>query len=506
MLRRLKEDVEGQLPKRMINNYFVKMEAEQRARYDEYNDLVAKLLHKAKHRPLSPDEMKKLQKFLSCMRIICDTPFILDPKCRIAPKIEELRAILADLLVDPTTKIIIFSEWERMLDLVKELADANHIEYAWHTGSVKQDKRRLDINRFKQDPNCRLFLSTDSGSVGLNLQAANVVINLDLPWNPAKLEQRIARAWRKHQTRPVQVVNLVSEDSIEHRMLHLLAQKQLLAKGVLEGTDDLKEMKLPSGRAAFIERMESLMGTATEQTPSETASPLAPEVPTPSTQMREELEQSGSRLDLLQRHRHPLTEDTTLLAVVDKDAATAKIQLQESLCKQANASTTQLEVLDRDTLLLLQRLAKAGIITFNKPDEILHASPAMGDSQKQIAEKHRLEAQRLLQLAAHKQRLASVLINSEFYAEVAAPLLIAMQHLVHAFAYLTNHGEELPEVILSARFIAAVLVAEHQLPKKSLLLWTRLNEKPVDLSAEDAIALLADSQELFKFVETSVTQ
>ena len=67
-------------------------------------------------------------------------------------------------------------------------------------------------SRFKQDPACRLFLSTDSGSVGLNLQVASAVVNVDLPWNPAKLEQRIARAWRKHQTRSVTVVNLVTED------------------------------------------------------------------------------------------------------------------------------------------------------------------------------------------------------------------------------------------------------------------------------------------------------
>ncbi len=59
-----------------------------------------------------------------------------------------------------------------------------------------------------------------------------MVINLDLPWNPAKLEQRIARAWRKYQTKPVNVANLVTEISIEHRMLHLLNQKQALADGV----------------------------------------------------------------------------------------------------------------------------------------------------------------------------------------------------------------------------------------------------------------------------------
>lgn len=391
-----------------------------------------------------------------------------------------------------------------MLQLVKVLAEANQLEYAWHTGSVKQDKRRSDINRFKQDPNCRLFLSTDSGSVGLNLQAANVVINLDLPWNPAKLEQRIARAWRKHQTRSVQVINLVCEHSIEHRMLHLLAQKQTLAKGVLDGFDDLKEMKLPSGRAAFIERMENLMGTAQ---PASEAQPAAakPATTMSSDQLRNWLfDQLGMRMDLLQRHRHPLTEETTLLAIVDKDALTIKIQLEDSLKNQLGLSSTQLEVLDRETLLILHRLAKAGIISFNKPDEVLHASPGMEESKKQIQEKHRVEAQRLLQLAAHKHRLVSVLINSEFYAEVAAPLLIALQHIIHAFAYLTNHGEAMPEAILSTRFITDVLVQQHQLPEKSLLMWTCLNEKPAELASAQAKALLTDSEQLFQFVQKYV--
>jgi SNF2 family DNA or RNA helicase len=97
------------------------------------------------------------------------------------------------------------------------------LDVAWHHGSVPQKRRRMEIRRFKEDPLCRLFLSSDAGSLGLNLQMASVVINLDLPWNPARLEQRIARAWRKHQTSPVRVINLVTEESIEHRMLGVLA-------------------------------------------------------------------------------------------------------------------------------------------------------------------------------------------------------------------------------------------------------------------------------------------
>ena len=103
-----------------------------------------------------------------------------------------------------------------MLELVREYAVTAGIEFAWHTGSVPQPQRRAEIRRFRDDPECRLFLSSESGGVGLNLQVADTVVNMDQPWNPARLEQRIARAWRKHQTRPVTVINLVSEYTIEH--------------------------------------------------------------------------------------------------------------------------------------------------------------------------------------------------------------------------------------------------------------------------------------------------
>ena len=259
MLRRRKSDVESELPGRTVKTYFVSMVEEQKLRYENYRAPAARLLAQAQRRPLMPKEFDRLQLLLACMRMICDTPAILDPTCRVSPKLEELEGILSDLLEEPARKIIVFSEWERMLELVRELATELGVEVAWHTGSVPQKRRRAEIVRFKQDPTCRLFLSTDSGSVGLNLQVATAVVNVDLPWNPAKLEQRIARAWRKNQTRSVTVVNLVCEDSIEHQILHLLGHKQALADGVLDGQGDLGALKMPSGRAAMIERMQAMM-------------------------------------------------------------------------------------------------------------------------------------------------------------------------------------------------------------------------------------------------------
>ena len=236
MIRRRKADVETELPERTNRQHFVPFSDEQKSRYADHELQVTRLASIAKRRPLTKQEHEKLQRELAMCRMICDTNYILDPEERACPKLAELEKILEECRDNAEVKVIVFSEWERMLELVRGLCQKLRLGYAWHTGSVPQRRRRGEINLFKSDPNCRVFLSTDSGSTGLNLQNASVVVNCDLPWNPARLEQRVARAWRKHQTRAVTVVNLVAENTIEHRMLHTLANKQALADGVLDLT------------------------------------------------------------------------------------------------------------------------------------------------------------------------------------------------------------------------------------------------------------------------------
>lgn len=480
MLRRLKSDVEAQLPNKTVNNYFVSMHPEQRTRYQEYEARVAKLMKAAKHRPLRKEEMNRLQNYLACMRMICDTPFILDQDCRISPKLTELNVILEELLMDQTTKIIVFSEWERMLQLVRDSIAGNDFEYAWHTGSVPQHKRRLDINRFKNDPNCRLFLSTDSGSVGLNLQSANVVINLDLPWNPAKLEQRIARAWRKHQTRSVQVINLVCENSIEHRMLSLLSQKQTMAQGVLEGKDNLKSMKLPSGRAAFIERMESLMAQDEVIHQSNTdvvkSHPVIPD-----------------EINLLQSYHHPDTSQKTIFAVADKISNEAQTKLHQSFMHESVA----LEIIDRKTFDIIQRLEKAGIIKFNQPSEIFHTAPDLLELNKKIHEERLLHAKKYFSESKRKHKMADVLAQSDFQEEALYPLKEAMHNTLHSFSNFVGKIEKNNDTLFSSDFIKEKLIKTHHFPDHACELFANLHDAK-NIKIEN---LLAQHQKLIDHVQ-----
>ena len=427
MLRRRKSDVESELPGRTVKTYFVPMVEEQKLRYDEYSKQAARLLALAQRRALLPKEFERLQMLLACMRMICDTPAILDPTCRVSPKLEELEGILTDLLEEPDRKIIVFSEWERMLEMVRELAAELGVESAWHTGSVPQQRRRAEIVRFKQDPACRLFLSTDSGSVGLNLQVASAVVNVDLPWNPAKLEQRIARAWRKKQTRSVTVVNLVCEDSIEHQILHLLGHKQALADGVLDGQGDLGAIKMPSGRAAMIERMQAMM-----ETPA-----VAPRILSPEEAVAEELQRRHGERALLIEARTGSDGRVRLLAVLDLDgeALVAEAKRHETRHDVAPA----VDMIDRPTWLAMRRLAASGMITLAEgQSRVLHQSPELAaaadpsfDPQARAAEL-RGEAERSL-------RMARVLAAGGF-PEEALPL-IAKAISIGAAARLAALGE-----------------------------------------------------------------
>ncbi len=491
MLRRRKADVENELPGRTVTNYFVTMAEEQRARYEEYAAKVARLLAQARRRPLRPEEFERLQQWLACMRMICDTPAILDPTCRISPKLEELERILTDLLAEPSAKVIVFSEWERMLGMVRELAGEMGVEAAWHTGSVPQQRRRAEINRFKQDPNCRLFLSTDSGSVGLNLQVANAVVNVDLPWNPAKLEQRIARAWRKGQMRSVTVVNLIAEDTIEHSMVHLLGAKQALADGVLDGQGDLSALKMPSGRAAMIERMQALMSIVGEHQSPTAAAPV--EAPPPEVSIAAGLCQRHGERALLIEARQGSDGRTRILAVLDVDRGKLTSEVRRPAA--AGDEVPAIEVIDRATWVLLQRLQAGGLVQFvGGPPRVLHQSATLTEDDGAATRMTAARAAHLRSLADRQLRKAQVLASGGFPEELGPLLASAIGHA--GAARLAALGELSPEVSAASREQVRDLVEREELPQSALSTLDILASAEGNASAADMEPLLKASAEI----------
>ena len=429
MLRRRKEDVETDLPGRTSKTFFVPMTDTQTKAYTDYEYYVKRLAALAAKRPLTKDEFERLQKFLACMRMVCDTPYILGDESRDCPKMEEMERLLPDLLDDPERKIIVFSEWVRMLELVREYAAGAGIEFAWHTGSVPQPQRRAEIVRFRQDPECRLFLSSESGGVGLNLQVADTVVNMDQPWNPARLEQRIARAWRKYQTRPVNVINLVSEYTIEHRMLGLLDAKRVLAEGVLDRRGDLSEIPLPTGRAAFMERLNAVLDAQVEAA-AEAAG--ASEPLTAVEQLRDGL---VARHAATLRRMFVREDDAAVLIVLSLPAE----RIAEEERRLADSTELNVKVIDPATHESMLRLAEAGLITL--PGGELREIYPVGGSPDTESDGRVLRARALAERAEHKLKAAALLEGGGFGEEAHAPAAEAARLAAGSLAAMRGETE-----------------------------------------------------------------
>jgi superfamily II DNA/RNA helicase len=168
--------------------------------------------------------------------------------------------LLENIMENRDNKVVIFSEWKKMFELVTQELEERGIDYVYLNGDLSTKERKRIISRYHDEKDLKIFLSTDSGGLGLNLQCANVIINLDLPWNPAKLEQRIARVYRLGQNQHAYNYNFISKDSIEHRIYHLLAFKKSVFSGTLDGNKDTVNLD----EKGFMETVEELTEVDTE--------------------------------------------------------------------------------------------------------------------------------------------------------------------------------------------------------------------------------------------------
>jgi hypothetical protein len=215
------------------------MTPQQAAQHDDHGAIVKRIVHRwRKSGFLSDADQRRLTCSLQTMRMACNSTYLVDHETDHGVKVDELVNLLDDVLEDPAAKVVVFSQWLRTHELIERRLAAKGWNHVLFHGGVPGEKRGALVDRFNNDPACRLFLSTDAGGVGLNLQyAAATIVNMDLPWNPAVLEQRIGRVHRLGQTRGVQVTNLVAQGTIEEGMLSVLAFKKSLFAGVLDGGD-----------------------------------------------------------------------------------------------------------------------------------------------------------------------------------------------------------------------------------------------------------------------------
>jgi hypothetical protein len=255
VLRRRKEEVLKDLPERLVSRLCVPMTPEQAVIHADAEQTASRLLAILRRRPLNPVEEQRLMRAFQRMRMACDAAGLVDKQTKGAPKIDELERLLEEICLGDGRKVVVFSEWERMQAMAAEACDRVGVGYVRLHGGVPSSARGRLIDRFREDPRCQVFLSTDAGGVGLNLQVASHVVNLDLPWNPAVLAQRIARVHRLGQRQAVNVVLLVSEGSFEERMEGTLDVKRALFAAAVG--DDQETVEL--ARSSMARRIATLL-------------------------------------------------------------------------------------------------------------------------------------------------------------------------------------------------------------------------------------------------------
>jgi superfamily II DNA or RNA helicase len=235
MLRRTRKEVLPELPPRTDQVFRVPMTEQQAVPYFEQSNILAALMRKWQRQGwLSEIDLRRITCCIQNMRMLCNSTFLFDKETNFSPKLKEFREIIRELAIEEERKVVVFSEYERMTYLAGEDLKKLGIGFVSLHGSVPGRKRGDLMAQFRQEPNCKVFLSTDAGGVGLNLQAASAVVNFEPPWNPARLEQRIGRVHRMGQLNPVQVVHLLTNNSIEERVWETLRLKRELFSSLFD--------------------------------------------------------------------------------------------------------------------------------------------------------------------------------------------------------------------------------------------------------------------------------
>ena len=256
VLRRRRKDVIDSLPDQVPHEYYLPLAPEQEQIHQGYMSALLALINK---KVITPIDMKRIQMMLLCARMVCDSTYLIDKETNISPKLVELSSILNEIVVENGRKVLIFSEWTTMTYLIGKVLSDMGIAFVEFTGKIPVAKRQRLVDEFHDNPECMVFLSSDAGGVGLNLQNADCVINFELPWNPAKLNQRIGRVSRIGQkSNKIDVINLLTKNSIEERVYAAIGLKQELFDAVLEGEGEDEVDFSRESKTRFINQLRDM--------------------------------------------------------------------------------------------------------------------------------------------------------------------------------------------------------------------------------------------------------
>ena len=232
ILRRMKSDVLKELPPKTENVYRIELEEEQRKLY-----LAAVVDAREKLQAAKPEDKMAVFAVLMRLREICCDPRLIADNWEGGSAKLDACAELVSSAVEGGHRILLFSQFTSMLELLAKRLDAEGISHFTLQGSTPKPVRAELVRRFNGGEVSVFLISLRAGGTGLNLTAADIVIHYDPWWNVAAQNQATDRAYRIGQQNPVQVYKLIAQDTIEEKIVELQQAKQSLADTVT-GTAD----------------------------------------------------------------------------------------------------------------------------------------------------------------------------------------------------------------------------------------------------------------------------
>jgi SNF2 family DNA or RNA helicase len=425
MLRRNRSLVSDQLPERTEVTLDVPMTDVQQEIHGSAMSGAGNLARIAKRRPLTPGESNKLMASLQQARMVCNAAGLVDKVTEGSPKLDEVSRLLEELCLQSNHKVVVFSQWAMMTEMVESLVRSLGLGSVRLYGGIPTHKRGELMDEFQNDDSVQVFISTDAGGVGLNLQAGSALINLDMPWNPAVLDQRIARIHRLGQKKKVQVFILLAEDSYEQQVASLVKGKRDLFDNVIspDATEDVvgvsKKMLQSiiddlTGEDQQVEQESAIPEQSEELVTTNQGQQVVAEnvEQTSNNEQETENKQVSSLITKIQiafspRIERILASGGGLLVVVNQVAQNDDVMAQE-----LSEIELPVAVIDARTLSSLQRLG---------------TSSPVADAKILIEEENQQGSTNpLVKIALDKLRSAEILVNQQCYAGVMDILATTM--------------------------------------------------------------------------------
>ena len=233
ILRRYKKDVIKELPDKIEKKLIIPMEEEQKKVYKAYSDHIKALIEKK----VINDEFKsskiEILSYITKLRqIAIDPSLVMDKYLGGSGKMEAILELVTQG-IEENHKILIFSQFTSVLKNISKLFKLNDISFSYLDGSTPSKERGKLVEDFNKNLNSVFLISLKAGGTGLNLTSADIVIHFDPWWNPAVEDQASDRAHRIGQKNVVEVIKMISENSIEEKIVNLQEEKRKLIDSVM---------------------------------------------------------------------------------------------------------------------------------------------------------------------------------------------------------------------------------------------------------------------------------